>query len=121
MKLVLLSLLFVSSPALGAAIPSFQCAGTEPFYSVAISGVSMDFEGFGLQDRKFPVSQVRVAAGMADHTVYSYSSESTGAVATLLSSSVSSVCSDGMSDIEYAYHLVFVTKDATYYGCCNPK
>jgi uncharacterized membrane protein len=38
----------------------------------------------------------------------------------LNSAMIGAKCSDGMSDVEYGYHLTAYANGHVYYGCCNP-
>jgi uncharacterized membrane protein len=119
---LLFPLMLASSAALAQTAPSsapLRCAGTEPFWSVLVAEGKMThvMPGPTLKTRiaTLRVRTVSSAAGVSPEVVRIIRSQN--ARLTVIAGS----CSDGMSDLEYAYHAVYEHAGMVLYGCCRDE
>ena len=119
-----LSGLFLSSASF-AAIKGYVCTGTEPFFSLDINATSGKLHYTSPENEKgilYSVTSPLQARGIQEGNVVVFKGKKSDISATLLSSTIAGkTCSDGMSDNEYSYHLVYTTHQTVMYGCCEPK
>lgn len=124
MKILILaaSALLASNAAHASEAQNFVCGGTEPFYSLTISGSKglMTYSGpENLKGTSYAIKAPIHAAGLVSGTVSVIQGKKSPVSATLISNVMAGNCSDGMSDHEYAYHLVYKNGDEVLYGCCD--
>jgi uncharacterized membrane protein len=99
----------------------FKCAGTEPFWDVAVSGSSLTFKRAGFKPGpKMSIASTLDASGVKAGVARVIK---TRKVTLTL---VKGTCSDGMSDDKFSHHAVLVRRslgstDDVFYGCCNLK
>ena len=106
------------APALSA---SYQCTGTEPFWSLNITSRSIVFKRPDSTVSYRPVAP-RPAAGRPLDFVSVYSTTTARAPARPLTAVVRrGACSDGMSDTNYRYSVIVLTPGAVYEGCCRRR
>ncbi|MGE0528442.1 MAG: COG3650 family protein [Bdellovibrionales bacterium] len=99
-----------------AEIKGYRCFGTEPFYGLDINGANLTLEMLGEDPISYQVSGPTAPIGIQDGYVSVYRAPDKDAVVSI----VSGTCSDGMSDNEYGYHVVYVEGERVLYGCCEP-
>ena len=120
---VIAGLLF--STASFAAIKGYVCSGTEPFFSLDINATTGKMIYTSPENEKgasYSVTKPLQARGIAEGNVVVFKVKKSYVSAILLSSTVAGkTCSDGMSDNEYSYHLVYTNRQTVMYGCCEPK
>lgn len=92
------------------------CAGTEPFWSLAIDGEAATFETPDTPSTDWFASEWMPARGVLHRFMIRLGSGyGTGYLALLRQT-----CSDGMSDIAYPYEAILVTPgQAVRAGCCR--
>jgi uncharacterized membrane protein len=93
-----------------------HCVGTEPFWSVRISGEEAVFEAPDVAATTWRASEWLPARGLLGRYMIRLSSGyGTGYLALLRQT-----CSDGMSDIAYPFETVMITAgQAVRAGCCR--
>lgn len=100
----------------------FYCHGTEPFYSLEISGgrAVLKEDVSGPDSRSFDVTGPTDASGLTSGNAFAFRSTDGKAVISILSSRFAGAkCTDGMSDSEYRYHMMFVSENSVLAGCCS--
>lgn len=92
------------------------CAGTEPFWSLRLNDEEAVFSNFEVEDESFPIAESESA--MSRPYPWMFGLEG-GGVALLTPEQ----CSDGMSDLPYAWSILLVLDGGTgrslYEGCCR--
>lgn len=114
-KLIVLTLALVSMNSF-AGVNDYQCVGTEPFFSVSITGKSLLFNDT-VKTSKLTVDAPLNAAGMSEGNITVFKNKKTDINVTV----VRGECSDGMSDNTYDFHMVFTKGSTVLYGCCTQK
>lgn len=92
------------------------CAGTEPFWFLDLAGDQAVFSNFEVEEEIYPISESESA--MSRPYPWMFGLENSGfALVT------PEQCSDGMSDLPYAWSILLVIQDdsghALYEGCCR--
>ncbi len=82
-----------------AEIKGYSCLGTEPFFSVTVSGQNLTYEAPG-EEFKAKVSKRKDAMGVSEGYVSVYQNQKLNISVTVLEGK----CTDGMSDNEYSKH-----------------
>ena len=100
-------------------VKALHCGGTEPFYSVGITGNKMTFNAPEADTPvEYATSGIQTAAGMTG--AWSSSSTDGKMIVTIISKQVAgSTCSDGMSETKHEFHMMMVRDGSTFYGCCG--
>lgn len=117
--LALIAILATNSAGLAH---DFKCLGTEPFWDLTINDRQIHFSS---PEGEFDLTpaQPSAARGMADDYVVVYRTQKTAqpdeAATIVLQKSLSSQCSDGMSDTSYPYYGVLITRQTVFAGCCT--
>ncbi len=117
MKKIIMFALAALSVSQAAFAIDMQCAGTEPFWGVSVSGTTLTYSSPEMENAaKLKIKSTRQAAGMA------------GNVAAVIKTKYSTLtivagadCSDGMSEDTYTHHAVYDVNGTVLYGCCNLK
>ena len=121
---IIITSLLLSSASF-AAIKGYVCTGTEPFFSLNINATTGKMIYTSPENEKgssYSVTNPLQARGVAEGNIVVFKGKKSDVSATLLSSTVAGkACSDGMSDNEYSYHLVYTNRQTVMYGCCEPK
>jgi uncharacterized membrane protein len=99
-----------------ADVKGYTCLGTEPFYGLKISGTNLELDFVGEPLKAYSVIGPKTPQGLQEGYVSVYKSRAMDAVISI----VNGKCTDGMSDNEYGYHLVYTEGDRVLYGCCEP-
>jgi uncharacterized membrane protein len=121
---ILFGLAFMVSAGAHAEIKGLVCTGTEPFFSVNIDVQSKKLTYSAPENVKgtiFSVTDPLQAQGLQKAKVMVFKDQRSDMTATVISDSIAGACSDGMSENQYAYHLVFTKGNSVKYGCCEPK
>ncbi len=113
--LIVLTLALVSMNSF-AGLNDYKCVGTEPFFSVSITGKNLLFNDT-IKTSKLTVDDPLNATGMPDGNVTVFKNKKADINVTIIGGS----CSDGMSDDTYDYHMVFTKGSTVLYGCCTQK
>ncbi len=118
--LVLVSTLLISTTAF-AEFKGLVCLGTEPFWSLKIDALKgrMGFSAPGAKAATYAVTKPLNAHGVQEMMVMVFKGLKSDVSATVISSSLAGKCTDGMSDAEYSYHVVYTNRKAVQYGCCE--
>ena len=107
----------------------FKCGGTEPFWDLQISESEMQLrdmsgDSFDKVIKLVPTPAER-ARGTAEDFVRVYRTKIAGQdnepVTVVLQKSDSSECSDDMSEKQYAYYAIVITRQFVLRGCCEKK
>ena len=110
----LMSVVFLSLFAFAALASEINCSGTEPFWSLTVTGDKMVYSSPIEEDNAtFKVVSALQAAGFAPGYITVIKSKYTSL--TL----VAGQCNDGMSDETYTHHAVFDKSGVILGGCCN--
>ena len=123
MKYLIIILFFLSllwscttsqSTSASSQIHSFCCVGTEPFWGVKIKGNEITYESIDEQILEYEMSSF----SSKDDGQYSFKGDNStnGAIEVII---VKEACSDGMSDIEYAYSCRIIRKNEELKGCAK--
>lgn len=101
----------------GSPVPmGTVCAGTEPFWSLGLAGNEAMFSNFEVENQSYTINESESA--MSRPWPWMFGLEH-GGVALLTPEQ----CSDGMSDLPYAWSILLVLHDdsghALYEGCCR--
>ncbi len=103
----------------------FACSGTEPFYSLDIAGgkaVLKEAADEENQTKTYDVQGPIDAHGTASNNSFAFRSNDGKVVISIMSSRfVGAKCTDGMSDKEYRYHMMYVSDSGVLTGCCSIK
>lgn len=117
-----LALLAICVSSSAGLAHDFKCFGTEPFWDLTINDRQIRYSTPGSSSELTP-TQPTSARGMAEDYVLVYRTRTaTGSkepVTIVLQKSVSSECSDGMSDFSYPYYGVLVSDREVLAGCCR--
>lgn len=113
--LVALFALF-STPAL-ADVKGYACMGTEPFFSLKVQGQNLKLETPDGLNSQMAVTGPITPHGVPEGAVAVYKSKENDVVVSI----VYGKCTDGMSDKEYPYHLVYSKDEHALYGCCEQQ
>jgi uncharacterized membrane protein len=109
----------VATPAL--AQTQLQCAGTEPFWSVTVDDKTMVLRT--PEEERIDLQRVVPRGALArlpdQLRVYESRILKTGKPATLVVTRNYDNCTDGMSEIEYAYDAVYFDNERVFIGCCH--
>ena len=92
---------------------SYQCFGTEPFWSLESYQSSFTFELMGERKQQYHYDQAVAPQGMQKDFISIFIKKDTP-----LAIIQQSTCNDGMSDNTYT-HQVILFLDQNYYGCCT--
>ncbi len=96
------------------------CQGTEPFWSLDITGAAAIGDDYILESRTFTASPWQMAYGMRGWFAIYLEENSTkppakGSIAVTMAQ-----CTDGMSDTQYSFLSTLVLPDGEVYGgCCS--
>lgn len=116
-----IALVMSASGAAAQQASALRCAGTEPFWDLAITASAMWFTDHEQKRTDFvPVKPRNSIARPPDQLrVYQTRRVNDGAAATLVVKRNYESCTDNMSEKEYAYDAVFITPEGVYEGCCS--
>ena len=107
-----------------AEFKGLGCQGTEPFWSldVNVEKSTMRYSApENLKGTVYKMAKPASAIGMGDLMVMVFKGSKSDVSATVLSADIAGKCSDGMSEYEYSYHVVYRKGAQVLYGCCEPK
>lgn len=100
---------------------TFQCGGTEPFWSVSLSRDGADYSDPEIETgKKLSVAQTVVAQARPGIPFFYRLKDQSGAVYQAVVSQ-REWCSDGMSDFDYAFEVMFSGESSLMQGCCSIK
>jgi uncharacterized membrane protein len=111
-NLILILAALIASPVFAA---NYDCAGTEPFWSVRVRPSAIFYyppdgtAGIALQ-----ITETRGASGTIDGAAFVVKTKETN-----LAVVSDSDCTDGMSDRTYTHAAIYQVGDRVLYGCCN--
>lgn len=113
---------------LEAHATSYSCGGAEPFWSMDISESAISYQSASFES-KFNLDPVTPdsARGAASDYVLVYRTHIVNApsepVTIVLQRSLESKCSDSMSEPNYPFYIVMITRRNVLSGCCvaNPE
>lgn len=99
----------------------FQCGGTEPFWSVGLTRPQATYSTPEVEgEDKLAVEAVIVATGrMGAPVLYRLRSQKGAGFQAVVSPR--EWCSDGMSDYDYAFEVLFSDDSSLKQGCCTIK
>jgi len=107
-------------PTLGFAEKSFHCFGTEPFWDMQLNQTGFQFKHDKIKYKLKTVKPESARGFQISHIkIYKTRINSINSPATIIIQKQK--CSDNMSDNEYQYSVIFITKHDNYYGCCTLK
>lgn len=109
---------------LGDAQPetvTFQCGGTEPFWSVSLGRDGADYSDPEIEaGKKLTVERSIVAQGRPGIPfLYRLKDDKGNAFQAVVSRR--DWCTDGMSDFDYAFEIMFSGDNSLMQGCCTIK
>lgn len=104
------------APPTGDETFPLRCTGTEPFWSVSVTGGEARFETPMEEAKTWQAGPMTRAAGLTGR--YAIRLESGDGVGHLAAWRNHRFCSDGMSDIGFPYEGIVVTPDGTVHGGC---
>lgn len=124
MKQILLAAALVLgfSQVASANVNDLFCVGTEPFFALDISvanGMMKETSPEDLKGTMYKIDGPINAQGLQDSVVMVFKGHYSDITLNVISEHVAGKCSDGMSDEEYSYHLVYVNGQNVKYGCCK--
>lgn len=101
---------------------ALQCAGTEPFWNVAIDENASTFLSPDLES-PIKLDYLRLAPGIGRSDLWGhYLGSADGAYSLTVIVRYTEACSDGMSDLTYDYEALLLglsASGAPAYGCCS--
>lgn len=115
MKILIISLFTIFSFSASAGA-TFKCAGTEPFWNMAITTGQLIIQYPANPPMTHKVVDWVNAHGFTENAVFVVKGQN-GARATVALGS----CNDGMSDIEYTHTVVLENPSGVFGGCCSVK
>jgi len=100
-----------------ALAPRFSCAGTEPFWSLdVVQGQSATFSALSEATQTYPAGKLQVGSGRTDRFLLGLGQSSVAVISR-------EMCSDGMSDRDFALRIDLVTsaggQQSLLSGCCS--
>jgi uncharacterized membrane protein len=107
-----------------AEFKGLVCFGTEPFWDIDINvtqGTLKYKAPENLKGTVYKMAKPVSAIGMGELTVMVFKGSRSDVSATVLSDQIAGKCSDGMSENEYTFHVVYRKGSEVKYGCCEPK
>ena len=114
MKTFIVLAVLLTSMSSFAGANGYKCLGTEPFFSLSISGKTLSLNDT-VKTTKTTVDAPLNAVGMSEGNVTVYKNKKNDINVSI----VSGECSDGMSDNTYGYHMVYTKGTTVLYGCCE--
>jgi uncharacterized membrane protein len=116
--------LLAGSANVHAEVKGLSCFGTEPFYTldIDVAAKKLTYRNPATeQDEVHLVFPPLHADGLPETGVMVFKGRRTDVNVTVISDSLAGKCTDGMSEGEYAYHVVYTNGHVVKYGCCEPK
>lgn len=124
-NVIAVALLLLLSNSAFAELKGLNCLGTEPFWGLEVDVVKNQLAFKTEADEKPQYKKIKKplqAYGVGENMVMVFKSLKQDISATVISSNIAGkACSDGMSDTDYPYHVVYRNADMVVYGCCEPK
>lgn len=122
---ILSAAVVLSSASAFAEFKGLGCLGTEPFWSLDVDVVKSKMtytSPDNLKGSAYKMSQPSQAVGLQENMVMVFKAAKKDVSATVISSDLAGKkCSDGMSENEYSFHVVYRNGANVVYGCCEPK
>jgi uncharacterized membrane protein len=102
----------------------FKCGGTEPFWNLSISDHAIRYESASLNSSfNLEPTAPESARGAAADYVLVYRTRIIATrdepVTLVLQKSLESKCSDGMSETNFPFYIVGITRRTVLTGCCD--
>lgn len=105
------------SPNTSTATVEFEIRGTEPFWNIDLSKRAIIFSTPDAKKQTFAYVQPLSPVGRTPDSVRVYKLRGDN---TLIIKKATA-CSDGMSEVEYAYSATFISGNKVLAGCANKK
>lgn len=99
---------------------AFQCSGTEPFWSISLAATGATYGDPEVETQPLSVDAVIVAQGRPGIPVLYRMSRSQNRKSEAVVSQ-QAWCSDGMSDYDYAFQVMYSDETSLRQGCCTLK
>lgn len=100
---------------------TFQCGGTEPFWSVSLSRDGANYSDPEIENGKTLSVEKTVVAQARPGIPFLYRLKDQTGAAYQAVVSQREWCSDGMSDFDYAFEVMFSSDSSLMQGCCSIK
>jgi len=105
-----------------AKTPVFYCSGTEPFWNLKVHPKGIKFETPYDQSVRYLEAEPQGFANVGTDYTKIYHTRSADSTATIIIRNADGKCSDGMSDKDYGYEVMFMdSKLGDMLGCCDLK
>ncbi len=100
-----------------ALAPELSCRGNEPYWSLDVNqGQSAEFSSLTGETKSYPVGKISVGTGRTDRFLLGLGQSSVAVISR-------EMCSDGMSDRDFALRIDLVTsadgQQSLLSGCCS--